>query len=418
MEELRQRNTFNSNNNDDDNMNPFAPAEEFQEQQQRYTPQLPSPTRFQTLLKQADRSWRDLQSRYTFLEGGTVNNGIDKRIPVVFHPWIVRYKYYKMPIYVTVFFMILILTAYSVRHAYVQRSLQLHIRENEMLDWEGNRFENGFDLKSLETSTPYQYTLTKSDFDLWILNEQKKENQQEEVVTTMMTEEDIIVTTIEEAEELDKKKKFINRFTDKEFENGYFESKVFLGATLLKSASETPLPHNISMLNVNEALKDRCSNPEKCDCISLLQLGIPRNVILIFDHDTKEYNILYDPEIAGQSATRTTFKYYMNEEQEIHDKHKEIIAQSKGKRVTVITDVNNAKKKPAATTTAVNSAMYFRMNVPTSILVQYKKTENRGKISREQFSGGASACICNILRIEADYSSYLKEIEETEEIKF
>ena len=398
-------NNNNNNNNANDNDVEFSNKQKFLQNQYEQKWYIKG-------LRKINNRWIELQNTHSFLQGDG-ESGHDVRIPTIVHPWIRKYKDNTKALKYTFILFFIVLILYIVSKAEVKKNVELYIRENEMIDINGNKFANGYDLKLADV---YHPSLHYSSFDKWILSKFEDNTDDDNNNNNNHPE----------------KKDIITKFSDEEFKNGYFQETIFSTTGLLFHSNKETL-YNISMTNLNEALREKCSDTEICDCISLFQLGVARNVILVYNYETKEYNILYDAEISEQSEKRLVFKYSMEEEYHSADADTIIVDDNNNNNNNVdpnkvpaiivkAADMMMADTIPKTSTTTKTTSnkkeKYFKLYSPSSILVQYKKSETQGKISREQFFDGTAACICNFLKIQNNYPFYLEQIEKNQEIKF
>lgn len=279
------------------------------------------------IIRNVDIWWSLKQKQYKWLAGDEYDDArYNKRVPRSCYPFLDKIERHWWPIVVTLCIAFLLMILWSIFNHMVETSVKLHFLENEA---------NG-NIRILDMSlTDVYYPTQDSAFDEWA-----------------------------------KKKDANLEFSPTEFASASIVTTVFFHASPLFHQNDATL-YNISMNDMQSVCADRCNDPNKCTCVSLFQMGVPRNAIYVYDPNAGNYRLLFDPKIKKDIHSTLEKVYWKVNE--------------------------NSKDK-------------IIIEVPPQVLITYKDQHQNGKLTTRQYANEFAQCIYFQLQMRNNYTELLKYI--------
>lgn len=279
------------------------------------------------IIRNIDIWWLLKQKQYKWLAGDDFDDArYNKRVPRSWYPFLDKIQRHWWPIVATLCTAFLLMILWSIFDHMVETSVKLHFLENEA---------NG-NVRILDMSlTDLYYPTQDNAFDQWA-----------------------------------KKRDANLEFSATEFASASIVTTVFFHASSLFHQNDVTL-YNISMTDMQSICADRCYDPSKCTCVSLFQMGVPRNAIYVYDPSAGNYRLLFDPKIK-KDIHRTLEKVYWSVNE-------------------------NSKEK-------------IILEVPSQLLITYKDQNQNGKLTTRQYTNEFAQCIYFQLQMRNNYTELLKYI--------
>lgn len=289
-------------------------------------------TKSKKVLLYLDTWWLSMQRRYSVLKGDEFDDAkYNSRVPFKLYPVLNFWQRNNLALKLTVIGTLCLLILWSLLSHAVETSVKLHLLDTETKN----------DVRLLDlTLTDVYYPTKDSAFDEWIIEANFAE------------------------------------FSAPEFATQSVVSTVFFHASALFHNNEKSL-YGITMDDMHSIFAQRCNDPNSCGCMSLLQMGIPRNAIYIYDVSIKHYVLMFDPKIKG------------NDKSNFH-------------RVPWTLDDTLPPQKQQT----------VLIDVPTHVLVTFKDKHQNGKTNTRQFSNEVAACLYLQLQLKSNYTQLRKTIKE------
>jgi hypothetical protein len=289
-------------------------------------------TKSKRAISYADTWWLSMQKRHAWLKGDEYSDPkYNSRVPLKLYPVLDYWQRNNLALKLTLCGTICLLILWSLFSHAVETSVKLHLLDSETND----------DVRILDLTLTDVYYPTKDPvFDEWIIEASFPE------------------------------------FSALEFAAQSIVSTVFIHASVLFHNNEKSL-YSITMDDMHSIFAQRCNDPNSCGCMSLLQMGIPRNAIYIYDVSIKHYVLLFDPKIKGNDKTNFHSVPWTLDDTLPHQKQQTV-----------------------------------SIDVPTHVLVTFKDKHQNGKTNTRQFSNEVAACLYLQLQLKSNYTQLRKTIKD------
>lgn len=274
-------------------------------------------------IRALDFWWLSQQKKRPWLKGDEYDDSrYNKRVPLKMYKTLDFINYNWTAIWTTIAATIAILLIWSVVNQMVETSVKLKLLENDA--------ESA--IRFLDMSLTEMHYPTKSKaYDEWAKHGVTKE------------------------------------FAPDEFANEAIVTTMFFDASSLFHQNDATL-YKISLNDMHSICAERCHDPAKCSCVSLFQMGVPRNAIYVYDSVIKNYRLLFDVKVKKDiHAAYHKVEWNMNEK--------------------------------------TNDAVLI--DVPFQLLITYKEQSQEGKISTRQYANEFAACIFLQLQLQNNYTALL-----------